>query len=65
VIIELLRKQLTATLHDSGHDSERNCLLKVALARKLLIGLWRYLEHGVFPEGARLIFLGHALRAPS
>ncbi len=26
----------------------------VALARKLLIALWRYLETGVVPEGARL-----------
>lgn len=26
----------------------------VALARKLLIALWRYLEHGVVPEGATL-----------
>ena len=26
----------------------------VALARKLLIALWRYLEHGVLPEGAIL-----------
>jgi transposase len=26
----------------------------VALARKLLIALWRYLEHGVLPAGARL-----------
>jgi transposase len=26
----------------------------VAVARKLLIDLWRYLEHGVVPEGARL-----------
>ena len=26
----------------------------VALARKLLIALWRYLEHGVVPSGARL-----------
>lgn len=26
----------------------------VALARKLLIALWRYLEHGEVPEGARL-----------
>ena len=24
----------------------------VALARKLLIALWRYVEHGVIPEGA-------------
>ena len=26
----------------------------VALARKLLIELWRYLESGVVPEGAKL-----------
>ena len=26
----------------------------VALARKLLVALWRYLEHGVLPEGAIL-----------
>ncbi|AWB65138.1 IS110 family transposase [Saccharobesus litoralis] len=26
----------------------------VALARKLLVALWRYLEHGVIPEGAQL-----------
>jgi transposase len=26
----------------------------VALARKLLVALWRYLEHGLIPDGARL-----------
>lgn len=26
----------------------------VALARRLLVALWRYLQHGVIPEGARL-----------
>lgn len=26
----------------------------VALARKLLIALWHFLEHGVVPEGAKL-----------
>ena len=26
----------------------------VALARKLMIALWRYVEHGVVPDGARL-----------
>lgn len=26
----------------------------VALARKLLIALWRYLEHGEVPQGAKL-----------
>jgi transposase len=27
----------------------------VALARRLLIALWRYLEQGLIPEGARFI----------
>ena len=27
----------------------------VVLARRLLIALWRYLEDGVIPEGARMI----------
>jgi transposase len=27
----------------------------VALARRVLVALWRYLEHGVLPQGARLI----------
>jgi transposase len=27
----------------------------VALARKLLIALWKYLEHGEVPEGAVLV----------
>jgi transposase len=26
----------------------------VALARRLAIALWRYLEHGVIPTGAKL-----------
>ena len=26
----------------------------VALARELLVALWRYLEHGIVPEGATL-----------
>jgi len=26
----------------------------VALARKLLVALWRYVDHGVIPEGAIL-----------
>jgi transposase len=26
----------------------------VAVARKLLVALWRYVEHGVVPEGAEL-----------
>ena len=29
-------------------------VMAVALARKLLVALWRYLETGVIPEGVRL-----------
>jgi len=29
-------------------------VMAVALARKLLVALWRYLQTGVIPEGARL-----------
>jgi transposase len=32
----------------------------VALARKLLIALWRYLEHGEIPQGAKLKVLSQA-----
>ena len=28
-------------------------MMAVALARKLLIALWRYVNHGLIPEGAR------------
>ena len=38
-----------------GHGN--SCIRRigiVALARKLLIALWRYLEFGVLPEGALL-----------
>lgn len=38
-----------------GHGSKRQRRIGiVALARKLLIALWRYVEHGEIPEGARL-----------
>jgi transposase len=38
-----------------GHGNSRLRRIGiVALARKLLIALWRYLEHGLLPEGARL-----------
>jgi transposase len=30
------------------------CIAIVALARKLLIALWRYLETGLVPDGAAL-----------
>jgi transposase len=29
-------------------------IMAIALARKLLVALWRYVEDGVIPEGARL-----------
>ena len=36
-----------------GHGSRRLRRIGiVALARKLLIALWRYVEHGEIPEGA-------------
>jgi transposase len=36
-----------------GHGGKRMRRIGiVALARKLLIALWRYLEHGVVPDGA-------------
>ena len=42
-----------------GHGSKRMRKIGiVAVARKLLIDLWRYLEYGVIPEGARLKSLG-------
>jgi transposase len=38
-----------------GHGGKRMRRIGiVAVARKLLIDLWRYLEYGVVPEGARL-----------
>jgi transposase len=38
-----------------GHGSTRLRKIGiVALARKLLVALWRYVEHGVLPEGALL-----------
>ena len=41
--------------HKFGGDTKRGRRVGiVALARRLLIDLWRYLEQGVIPEGARL-----------
>jgi len=64
VMIELawlwLRWQPDSTLSQwfnrrFAHGSKRMRRIGiVALARKLLIALWRYTEHGVIPEGARL-----------
>jgi len=38
----------------AGAKRGRKCGI-VALARKLLIALWHFVEHGVIPEGARLM----------
>jgi transposase len=37
-----------------GHHGRARRIGIVAVARKLLIALWRYLEHGIVPEGATL-----------
>jgi transposase len=41
----------------AGGGSRMRRIGIVAMARRLLIDLWRYLEHGVIPEGARLRLL--------
>jgi len=38
----------------AGAKGRMKKILIVALARKLLIALWRYVTHGVIPEGAVL-----------
>lgn len=40
--------------HRFGHHPRARRIGIVALARKLLIAFWRYLDHGVLPEGAQL-----------
>ena len=42
----------------AGGGSRMRRIGIVAVARKLLIDLWRYLEYGVVPEGARLRTVG-------
>ncbi len=37
-----------------GQSKRMRCIMIVALARKLAIALWRYLETGLIPEGAVL-----------
>ncbi len=37
-----------------GQSKRMRCVMIVALARKLAVALWRYLEHGLIPEGATL-----------
>ena len=36
----------------AGQSKRVRCIMIVALARKLAIALWRYLETGLIPEGA-------------
>jgi len=45
---------LTRWFHDrtQGQKGRIRCVMIVALARKLAIALWRYLETGLIPEGA-------------
>jgi transposase len=40
--------------HVGKAKGRRRRLAIVALARKLLVALWRYVEHGVVPEGAEV-----------
>jgi transposase len=37
-----------------GASARQRRIAIVALARKLAVALWHYLEHGIVPEGARL-----------
>jgi transposase len=45
---------LTRWFHNrtQGQKGRIRCVMIVALARKLAIALWRYLETGLIPEGA-------------
>jgi len=45
---------LTLWFHNrtQGQKGRIRCVMIVALARKLAIALWRYLETGLIPEGA-------------
>ncbi len=48
--------ELTKWFHrrTEGGSKRMRCVMIVALARKLAIALWRYLETGLIPEGATL-----------
>ncbi len=48
--------ELTKWFHRRTKDQSKRVrrIMIVALARKLAIGLWRYLETGLIPEGAVL-----------
>ncbi len=47
---------LTQWFHQrtEGQGKRVRCIMIVALARKLAIALWRYVELGLIPEGATL-----------
>ena len=47
---------LTQWFHQrtEGQSKRMRCVMIVALARKLAVALWRYLEHGLIPQGATL-----------
>ena len=42
------------TQRTQGQGARIRRIMLIALARKLAIALWRYVEIGVLPEGARL-----------
>ncbi len=44
----------SSTVGNLGQSKRLRCIIIVALARKLAIALWRYLETGLIPEGAVL-----------
>jgi transposase len=48
-----LSKWFYARLNGAGTSKQRRIYI-VALARKLLVALWQYLEDGVIPEGAKI-----------
>ena len=53
--LEQLGEEIEKAKERFGHGGKRMRRIGiVAVARRLLIDLWRYLQHGVIPEGARL-----------
>ena len=49
-----VRKILTQLMRTGGAKGRIKKIMAIALARKLLVALWRTAETGVIPEGARL-----------
>jgi transposase len=48
-----LTRWFTQRTQGSGRNKRARRIAIVAIARRLMISLWRYLEHGVVPAGAR------------